>query len=126
MKSTKVSSVMKHTTVSITPDTTLKDVADILVREEIGCLVVRGTDAPAGVVSERDLVRAISDTADMEVDRASDVMAYEVLGVDPDDTLEDAARLMLDGGIRHLPVLKDGHTVVGMISIRDVLAKVLD
>ena len=121
----QVASVMRRTTVSVQPDTTLRELAEILVREEIGCVVVRGADEPAGLVSERDLVRAIADDADLDGDRASDVMAYEIVSLAPDQPLAEAARTMLDGGIRHLPVL-DGHTVVGIVSMRDVLAHLLD
>lgn len=116
---------MRRTTVSVQPDTTLRELAEILVREEIGCVVVRGADEPAGLVSERDLVRAIADDADLDGDRASDVMAYEIVSLAPDQPLAEAARTMLDGGIRHLPVL-DGHTVVGIVSMRDVLEHLLD
>lgn len=121
----QVASVMRRTTVSVQPDTTLRELAEILVREEIGCVVVRGADEPAGLVSERDLVRAIADDADLDGDRASDVMAYEIVSLAPDQPLAEAARTMLDGGIRHLPVL-DGHTVVGIVSMRDVLEHLLD
>jgi len=122
----KVSAVMSHTTVSISPTTTLRDVANILVREEIGAVVVREGEAEAvGMVSERDLVGAIAEDSDLDSDRASDVMAYDVQKVGPDDDVATAARQMLDGNIRHLPVL-DGAKVVGILSIRDVLAHVLN
>ncbi|MEZ5143911.1 MAG: CBS domain-containing protein [Acidimicrobiales bacterium] len=120
-----VSSVMKRTTVSVVPDTTIREVAEILSREEIGCVVVRGAEDPAGLVSERDLVRAIADDADLDGDRASDIMAYDIVCLAPDQHLSDAARTMIEGGIRHLPVL-DGHTVVGIVSMRDVLEHLLD
>lgn len=116
-----VSSVMKRTTVSVVPSTTLREVAEILVREDIGAVVVKGESGPAGVVTERDLVRAVEEDLDLQADRASDSMAVDLEVVAPDDDLAAAARLMVDGGIRHLPVV-DGDEVVGMISIRDVLA----
>jgi CBS domain-containing protein len=124
-KDEKVSSVMQHTTVTIQPSTTLREVADILVREEIGCAVVEGTGKVAGVVSERDLVRAVADDVDLDAERASDYMAFDVVAVDPHDDIAETARAMLDGGIRHLPVVDEGK-VVGIISIRDVLAHLMD
>lgn len=121
----KVNGLMAKTTVSIAPSTTLREVAQILVREEIGAVVVREGDAEAvGMVSERDLVEAIAEAADLDGDRATDVMAYDVLTISSDANVADAARLMLEGNIRHLPVL-DGAHVVGVLSIRDVLAHAL-
>lgn len=122
--STPVSKVMKSTTVSVVPSTTLRDVAEIMVREGIGVLVVRGQEGPAGVVSERDLIRAIDDEVDMKVERASDAMTYDVEAAAPGDEIASAATRMVDGGIRHLPVVEDGE-VVGMISIKDVLASLV-
>ena len=121
----KVSAVMSHTTVSIAPSTTLREVADILAREEIGAVVVREGDAEAvGMLSERDLITAIAEDSDLQSDRAADVMAFDVQTISPDDDVATAAQQMLDGNIRHLPVL-DGTKVVGILSIRDVLAHVL-
>ena len=122
--STPVSQVMARTTVSVVPSTTLRDAAEIMVREEIGALLVQGQEGPAGVVTERDLVRAISDEVDMKVERASDAMTYDVEAAAPDEEIATAATRMVDGGIRHLPVVEDGE-VVGIISIKDVLASLV-
>lgn len=121
---TPVSKVMAQTTVSVVPSTTLRDVAEIMVREEIGALVVLGEGNPAGVITERDLVRSIDDEVDLKSERASDAMTYDVEAASPTDEISAAAARMVDGGIRHLPVVEDGQ-VVGMISIKDVLASLV-
>lgn len=122
---TPISSVMKRTTVSISPSTTIAEAAQILGREEVGALVVSGAEGPAGILSERDVVRAVADDADLAEERASDRMAYELVWAGPDDDVATAARTMLEGGIRHLPVL-DGGKVVGILSVRDLLPHLLD
>jgi len=53
--------------------------------------------------------------------RRADRMSQSVLAVDESDTIESATEMMLDGGIRHLPVIR-GDRLVGMVSIRDLLA----
>lgn len=118
--SAPVSAVMHRSTVSVRPDTPLKQVAETLAREEVGAVVVQGSDGLVGIVSERDVVRAIADEADLESERAADVMSYDVVSVESIAAVEDVARVMIDGGIRHLPVIDAGGPV-GIVSIRDLL-----
>jgi CBS domain-containing protein len=120
-----VTTVMHRSTVSVRPDTPLRQVAETLAREEVGAVVVRGVDGLVGIVSERDLVRAVADGSDLDSDRAADVMTYDVISVESVEAVDVVARTMLDGGIRHLPVIDAGGPV-GIVSIRDLLGAYLD
>jgi CBS domain-containing protein len=102
-------------------DDTLRAAARSLTEEEVGALlVVRREDRLIGLVSERDLVHAVAAGADLDDAVCGDVMALSTISVSPDDSILDAARLMSEARIRHLPV-RQGERVVGMLSIRDVL-----
>lgn len=116
----RVSDLVHRSPVTVHPDDTLREVAAVLAREEIGAVAVRGADEVVGIVSERDIVRALADDADPDDDRAADVMTYDLVSIGPDALVHAAAVLMIGGQIRHLPVLRDGH-VTGIISMRDVL-----
>lgn len=111
--------------VEVHTDDTLTRIAELMVEDSIGLVVVRGEQPLVGVVSERDIVRAVAEGADLESDRAGDVMALETVSVASDATIAEAARMMLEGGMRHLPVLK-GDRVVGVVSIRDLLSAHVD
>jgi CBS domain-containing protein len=111
--------------VEVHTDDTLTRIAELMVEDSIGLVVVRGEQPLVGVVSERDIVRAVAEGADLESDRAGDVMALETVSVASDATIAEAARMMIDGGMRHLPVLKNDR-VVGVVSIRDLLSAHLD
>ncbi|HSK26242.1 MAG TPA: CBS domain-containing protein [Jiangellales bacterium] len=116
-----VRTVMVWPLATVHDDDTLRDAARALTEEEVGALlVVRREDRLIGLVSERDLVHAIAQDADLDEVVCGDVMALATISVAPDDTVAEAARLMSEARVRHLPV-RDGERVVGMLSIRDVL-----
>lgn len=107
------------------PDTTLRDLAVLLSSNDIGAVLVRGTGGEvAGVISERDVVRALADDADPDVERVSDHMTYEVSSVPADTAIDSLVSAMLDAGVRHLPVDDRDGKVLGVVSIREVLAAV--
>ena len=110
--------------VKVHREATLREAAETFTTESIGAAVVRDTD-PLGVLSERDIVRALAEGADPDQERAGEVMTEEVASVAPTEPLSRALRLMLDNEIRHLPVIEDG-VVVGMLSARDVLGALAD
>jgi len=107
---------------TVSPGTTVAQAAQHLSTRRIGSvLVMDGTNTIAGIVSERDLVRAMArhggDALDLEVRQ---VMTREVVTCHPDDPIERVMGLMTDGRFRHLPV-EDRGELIGLISIGDVV-----
>ena len=98
----------------------LRTVAETLAADDIGALVVLAPHAPAGVVSERDVVRFVAAGDDLDNSEAADAINSDLVCAGPDDSVAAVAAMMLDCQIRHVPILRD-HTLVGMVSIRDVL-----
>lgn len=109
------------------PDATVADLLELLAEHRIGALVVSGDgSAVAGIVSERDVVRALRGSGGALLDApVSDVMTSDVVTTSPHEALEGVMRLMTDRRIRHLPVV-DGGALVGIISIGDVVAGRID
>jgi CBS domain-containing protein len=113
--------------VTVYPDATLRAVAETMTEETIGAVVVRGEHPPSkpgvrplGIVSERDIVNAVSEGRNLDLVRAEDAMTMSLAAADTDDALLDVARLMVENEVRHLPLVTDG-VVVAVISERDVL-----
>lgn len=105
-----------------TPDDTLKNIADTLAKKRIGAVVIIGSEGDiVGIVSERDVVRAISVLGAKALDKpASEIMTTSVMTCDPRDSEAELMGLMTEHRIRHLPVVDDGK-LDGMISIGDVV-----
>lgn len=107
------------------PLATLRGVSTVLADNLVGALVVGYPEEVLGIVSERDVVRGVADGMDVDDDRVRDVMSEPVETIDVDAPVQEAATKMLRDEIRHLVVTERG-LAVGIVSMRDVLAAVLE
>lgn len=107
---------------SVRPETTLRDVVDILADQHIGALIVTDTEERLiGIVSERDVVRALARTGPDALDRpVSDYMTARVVTASEADNVVHIAQTMSEGRFRHMPVVEDGR-VVGIVSMGDAI-----
>jgi CBS domain-containing protein len=106
-------------------DETVYDAMKLMAEKDAGALLVMDEDKIAGIVSERDCVRKLDivDRSSRET-RVVDIMTEKVMYVEGNQPLEDVMALMINKNIRHMPVM-DGTTLLGVISIRDVLKEVI-
>jgi len=108
--------------VAISADATLSEAARLLARKRIGAVVVRdASGALAGILSERDVVRAVADGSVTALARpVSMYMTRAVATCTECDTVQDIMEMMTIGRFRHVPVLDNG-MVTGIVSIGDVV-----
>lgn len=107
---------------TVTPATSVGQLAQQLTTRRIGSLLVLDEEgAVAGIVSERDLVRAFAShgAAAMELE-ARQIMTRDVIVCDPDDSIDHLMEIMTQGRFRHLPVVRHGE-LLGLVSIGDVV-----
>lgn len=110
---------------TISPTATLRDAANALAADQVGLLVVVSPRGVHGVLSERDVIGAIVEELDLDLARVREHASAEIIGVEEDATVVDAAAAMAAGEVRHLAVTRDG-AVTGVISIRDVVNVLLE
>lgn len=112
---------------AVQSDCTVREMATTMASRNIGTTLVMGADgAMLGIISERDLVRALSESATGHLDlRVDELMTRPLITCAPETTVADALSLMGSHRIRHLPVVQAGN-VVGLISIRDLLESRLE
>ena len=111
------------TIISIGPEACLAEAARLLAERRIGALVVRDkSGALAGILSERDLVRAMASGGAAALDQTVDrYLTREVVTCRLTDTTEMLMETMTRGRFRHLPVLDDHGLLCGLVSIGDVV-----
>ena len=110
------------TVVTVEPEDSVQTIVDMLARHRIGAVVVVDpAGGIAGIVSERDVVRAmVGDVAAVVSMTAKDIMTAKVRTCSPTDSEAELMQMMTESRIRHLPVVANGR-VTGMISIGDVV-----
>jgi CBS domain-containing protein len=108
--------------IAISSKTTLMDARSILLRHRISRLIVLENDKPIGIVTEKDLVKAIYrlDSRPIEKIRISEVMSKHLVTVDENATLYGCAKLMLDNKISSVIVLKKDGSLLGIITKTDL------
>jgi CBS domain-containing protein len=113
-----------HEVITITPEDTVLEAAQILDQRRIGAaVVINDAGKVCGVLSERDVARQVARHGGDSLQKpVSDCMSRNVITAKPDDTLDMLLSCMTDRRIRHLPVMAQGK-LVGVISIGDVVKR---
>ena len=117
----KIKELKPRMPVTITKSESLSAAAKVLADEDIGALVVYEPKGLAGIVSERDIVRAVADGCDLADTEVCEYMTEAPVVAEESAVIGDAIAKMNGSGIRHIVVVSDGD-VSGMISMRDVVA----
>jgi CBS domain-containing protein len=112
--------IMTGASVTETPQDSLRSAASRMWQQQTGSLLVMDGERLVGILTERDVMKAVARGQDVETSTVSDVMTTDVLTIPPSTSLHEAARHMASRWIRHLPVVEDG-TVVGVVSQRDLV-----
>lgn len=117
----QVQEAMSQDIVSVGPDHTLRQAAALMSQRRVGAAVVIDPDSyGVGILTERDILRAIGAGLDPDVERAGTHHTSDLVYAGPAWTLVEAASAMIRGGFRHLVVI-DNDEVVGVLSVRDVI-----
>src|SRR5574342_84943 len=121
LKNASLNQIIKKTIV-VSPDTPLLEARSILLRHRISRLIVSRNDKPVGIITEKDLVRAIYYLAGkpLEAIRVSEFMSRDLITITEKDTIHDCAKLMLSHKIGSIIVLKKDGTLAGIITKTDL------
>src|SRR5918998_4073931 len=123
MSEVTVGDVMSPDVLTIEPGRTLRDAAREMGRRNVGAVIVVDPEQPGpGIVTERDVSRAVGQGKDPKSEKVADHVQGSASYSEPDWPLAKAAKAMVSGGFRHL-VVTDGGDLVGVLSMRDIVRR---
>jgi CBS domain-containing protein len=120
--STRVEDVMTRKVITLQPDQTFADTVNLMAKHSFRhFLVVESTARLVGVISDRDILRAVARTRDWNTSYVRQFMSRDMVAVKPDTKLSVATGMMLSKRINCLPVVDDNGIVCGIITSTDLL-----
>jgi CBS domain-containing protein len=113
--------IVKPNFIEVAPEDTLGEVAERMTAKNVGAVVVKDFGRLIGILTERDLLKAMAARVHTSEARVRQWMTEDPITVSTETPLDQAAQIMLENGFRHLPVMEEGQ-VVGVVSLRRVVA----
>jgi CBS domain-containing protein len=116
----RLKELVRRKPITISGEATIHDVVKIMAEQNIGFLVVVENGRMVGVLSEKDVVRSLAERGNLSV-KVSDICKRDIITLQEDATLEEAAEKMGKHGIRHVVVVNKSGELIGVVSVRDLI-----
>lgn len=117
----QVRNLMTQPVVSVSPDRSVRQAAQLMQEHQIGSVIVRDGERLAGILTERDVLHAVADGHDLDQLSVAELMTKDLVTAGPNWDVVVAASVMTSHRIRHL-VVQDHQQLLGVLSLRDVLS----
>lgn len=116
----KVGDIMTRNVISVKPTSTVTDCAKSMFKKDVGLVIVQDEDKLKGVLTEKDIIWALTKKHDLSNVKAKDIMLRKITTIKPSRDIYDALVRMKNGKLRWLPVTNKGN-VIGILTIKDIL-----
>ncbi|HIQ29067.1 MAG TPA: CBS domain-containing protein [Candidatus Caldiarchaeum subterraneum] len=123
MASVKVADIMSKNVLTVSPSTSLRDAAAVMLKRNVGCVVVMEDDKCVGILTERDFLRLFYERVDAE-EPVEKYMSKNVITIRDSASVNEAKNIMVSQRIRHLPVIDYSNRLIGILSMRDVFERI--
>lgn len=126
IESVTVASVMTRVVKTVKESQTVKEVAKIMMDNDIGSVVITTGDTLAGIITEKDIVKAVGATRPVTLQtQVRDIMSRPVITISAQSSLKDAIQTMQTKGIRRLPVIDYNNKMIGIITDSDIFRAII-
>jgi CBS domain-containing protein len=116
-----IADVMRPDFIEVAPEDTLGEVAERMTAKNVGAVVVKDYGRLIGILTERDMLKAMAARVHTSEARVRQWMTEDPITASAEMGVDEAARVMLDNGFRHLPVVDENGQVTGVVSLRRVV-----
>jgi CBS domain-containing protein len=117
---TRLGELMSRDVIGVAPEDTLGEAAQRMSEQEVGSAVVLEHGRLIGILTERDLLKAVAGRVHSSEARVREWMTEDPITASEDMSAAEALETMMEHGFRHLPVVQ-GERTIGVVSIRDVM-----
>ncbi len=111
--------------VTASPEESLRRAAQLMAEHNVGSVLVTIDGRLLGIFTERDLARKVAARVDLDGEKLRDHMTRDPIVARPSESLVAVAHRMIAHGIRHVPVVDDTGRVIGIVSMRDLLRRLV-
>ncbi len=112
--------IMSRPVLTCTPETSLREAASRMAGRNVGSIVVVEGERPVGIITERDMVRFVAEGVTGET-RVGEVMTRDLVTAGPETPASRLLCIMLEKGIRHIPIVDGEGRLLGIVSLRDLV-----
>jgi len=117
-----VRSIIVNSIHRVFPETSVYEAAGLMVDKDVGCLLVSGNDGPVGIVTQKDVLRRVtSRRVNPELTKVKDVMSSPLISIGQETSIGDAAKKMIEMGIKRLVVTGEDGDFRGLITMTDIV-----
>ena len=119
MENIFVREIMNNNVVTAPPEISIRSIAKLMVDQGVGSIVIVKENRPVGIITEKDIVKAMAEGKDPDKVSAGEIMSKPLITVRPNTPLEKAVSIMVERNVRRLPVVEEGE-LVGIITMKDI------
>ncbi|MEN2975170.1 MAG: CBS domain-containing protein [Candidatus Caldarchaeales archaeon] len=124
LTSIRVSDIMSKNILLVSPDSSLREVAEMMIERNVGsAVIVDESRRCLGIITERDFLRLFKEGVD-NLRPVREYMRVDPIKITEDKSVNEARNIMITHKIRHLPVVDNNNNIVGVLSIRDIFERI--
>jgi len=117
----KVCDAMTKKPESITPDIYLNEASKRMLENGVGSLIVKQDQQVIGIITEKDVVKAVSNNLTPSTTKVEDIMSKKIISIDPKTDLYEAILKMNKEDVRRMPVVSSNNKLIGLLTMKDIL-----
>ena len=121
LQSVSLQDILHEDVVTADPDTPIPTITSQMKADDVGAVVVTENNEPLGIVTDRKIALALEKMPDLAERTAADVMSEDLVAGAQDSSVHDAIRQLSDAGIRRLPIVDEENTLVGIVTLDDII-----
>ena len=127
MQETLVNKLIKRSCITISENSSIINLVNILNKNKVGCAIVLSTisDYPVGIVSERDLIRNFDKIINDHKFKVRDIMTKNIIVCNTNTSSKELMKLMSENKVRHIPIIEE-KKLLGIVSIGDVVHRIIE